>query len=121
MPSSNLVDKYTKGEIPMYFLRDMAIVPDAAYVTNLWLNSHSMVDYSRFKNDEVDKLIDKNLTATDEPARIADMKKAQEIIVDQAPWIFLFNPGYQLATRDDVEGVSWYTPNGNAWYDFYKK
>lgn len=121
MPSSNLVDKYTKGEIPLYFLRDMAIVPDAAYVTNLWLNSHSMVDYSRFKNDEVDKLIDKNLTATEEPARLADMKKAQELIVDNAPWIFLFNPGYQLATRSDVEGVSWYTPNGNAWYDFSKK
>jgi peptide/nickel transport system substrate-binding protein len=121
MPSSSLVDKYTKGEIPMYFLRDMAIVPDAAYVTNLWLNSHSMVDYSRFKNEDVDKLIDKNLTATDEPARIADMKKAQEIIVDQAPWVFLFNPGYQLAARSNVEGTSWYTPNGNAWHDFYKK
>ena len=49
------------------------------------------------------------------------MKKAQEIIVDQAPWVFLFNPGYQLATRSNVEGTSWYTPNGNAWYDFYKK
>jgi peptide/nickel transport system substrate-binding protein len=121
MPSSNLVDQYTKGQIPLYFLRDMAIVPDAAYVTNLWLNSHSMVDYSRFKNEEVDKLIDKNLTATDEPARIADMKKAQELIVDNAPWIFLFNPGYQLATRSNVQGVSWYTPNGNAWYDFSKQ
>jgi peptide/nickel transport system substrate-binding protein len=121
MPSSNLVDKYTKGQIPLYFLRDMAIVPDAAYVTNLWLNSHSMVDYSRFKNEEVDKLIDKNLTATDESARVADMKKAQELIVEDAPWVFLFNPGYQLAARSDVEGISWYTPNGNAWYDFYKK
>ena len=74
MPSSSLVDKYTKGEIPMYFLRDMAIVPDAAYVTNLWLNSHSMVDYSRFKNDDVDKLIDlqlKNIDAIAQSAHVA--------------------------------------------------
>ena len=120
VPSSTLVDEYSKGTIPMYFLRDMAIVPDPAYVTNLWLNSASMVDYSRFKNTEANALIDKNLTATDEPLRIADMKKAQEIIVDQAPWVFLFNPGYQLAARADVVGVSWYTPNGNAWYDFSK-
>ena len=120
VPSSTLVDNYSKGTIPMYFLRDMAIVPDAAYVTNLWLNSASMVDYSRFKNADADALIDKNLTATDEPSRLADMKKAQEIIVDQAPWVFLFNPGYQLATRSTVTGVSWYTPNGNAWYDFSK-
>jgi peptide/nickel transport system substrate-binding protein len=120
VPSSTLVDEYSKGTIPMYFLRDMAIVPDPAYVTNLWLNSASMVDYSRFKSTDADALIDKNLIATDEPSRIADMKKAQEIIVDQAPWIFLFNPGYQLATRSSVSGVSWYTPNGNAWFDFSK-
>ena len=120
IPSSTLVDNYTKGKIPMYFLRDMAIVPDAAYVTNLWLNSHSMVDYSRFKDGTVDALIDKNLVSTDDPSRIADMKQAQKLIVDQAPWVFLFNPGYQLATRSNVTGVSWYTPNGNAWYDFSK-
>jgi len=121
MPSSTLVDKYTKGEIPMYFLRDMAIVPDAAYVVNLWLNSASMVDYSRFKDPAVDKLINDALTSTDESKRIAEMKQAQHMIITEAPWVFLFNPGYQLATRSDVKGVSWYTPNGNSWYDFYKQ
>ena len=120
MPSSTLVDSYTKGKLPMYFLRDMAIVPDAAYVVNLWLNSASLVDYSRFKDPQVNQLIDDALTSTDEPKRIAEMKKAQELVVEQAPWIFLFNPGYQLATRSDVTGYSWYTPNGNAWFDFSK-
>ncbi|MCX5569892.1 ABC transporter substrate-binding protein [Kaistia nematophila] len=121
LPSSTLVERYSKGTIPMYFLRDMAIVPDAAYVTNLWLNSASMVDFSRFKNEEVDKLIDKNLTATDEAARLADMKRVQELVVENAPWVFLFNPGYQLALRDNIKGYSWYTPNGNAWFDFHKE
>jgi peptide/nickel transport system substrate-binding protein len=120
LPSSTLVERYSSGKIPMYFLRDMAIVPDAAYVTNLWLNSASMVDFSRFKNAEVDSLIDKNLSATDEAARLADMKRVQQIVVEQAPWVFLFNPGYQLATRQNVKGYSWYTPNGNSWFDFYK-
>ena len=104
----------------MYFLRDMAIVPDAAYVVNLRLNSASLVDYSRFKNPAVDTLINNALTSTDETARIGDMQRAQQIVMQEAPWIFLFNPGYQLATRSDVAGFSWYTPNGNAWYDFSK-
>jgi peptide/nickel transport system substrate-binding protein len=121
LPSSSLVERYTQGKIPAYFLRDMAIVPDAAYVTNLWLNSASLVDFSRYKNPEVDKLIDKNLTATVEAERLADMKKVQEMVVDDAPWIFLFNPGYQLATRANVKGISWYTPNGNAWFDYSKE
>ncbi|MCB8881347.1 ABC transporter substrate-binding protein [Acidisoma cellulosilytica] len=120
LPSSSLVEKYSKGQMPMYFFQDMAIVPDPAYVANLWLNSASLIDYSHFKNAEVDKLIDQALTSTDQAARLTQMKRVQEIVMDQAPWVFLFNPGYQLATRTDVHGVSWYTPNGNTWYDFHK-
>ncbi|GJD54019.1 Heme-binding protein A [Methylobacterium crusticola] len=121
LPASTLVDKYTKGEMPMYFFRDMAIVPDAAYVANLWLNSSSLINYSRFKSAEVDQLINTGLTTTDEAKRVEGMRRVQEIVIEQAPWVFLMNPGYQLATRASVKGYSWYTPNGNNWYDFYKE
>lgn len=121
LPASTLVERYTTGEIPMYFFRDMAIVPDAAYVANLWLNSASLINYSRFKSAEVDQAINDALTMTDEPKRLEAMKRVQQITMDEAPWVFLFNPGYQLATRENVKGYSWYTPNGNNWYDFYKE
>lgn len=121
LPASTLVERYTKGQIPMYFFRDMAIVPDAAYVANLWLNSNSLIDYSRFHSDEVNALINSALTSTDEDKRRADMKRVQQITMENAPWVFLFNPGYQLATRQNVKGYSWYTPNGNAWFDFHKE
>ena len=121
LPASTLVERYSKGEVPMYFFRDMAIVPDAAYVSNLWLISGSLIDYSRFHSEEVDALINSALTSTDEPKRIADMERVQRITMEDAPWVFLFNPGYQLATRSNVAGYSWYTPNGNAWFDFRKE
>ncbi|WP_345796267.1 ABC transporter substrate-binding protein [Castellaniella sp. MT123] len=121
LPASTLVERYSKGTIPMYFFRDMAIVPDAAYVANLWLNSASLINYPKFKNAEVDQLINEGLTSTDEAKREANMKRVQQIVVEQAPWVFLMNPGYQLATRANVTGFSWYTPNSNTWYDFSKK
>lgn len=121
LPASTLVERYTKGEVPMYFFRDMAIVPDAAYVANLWLNSASAINYSKFKSEEVDKLINAGLTSTDEAKRVTDMKRVQQITMEEAPWVFLMNPGYQLATRSNVKGYSWYTPNGNAFYDMYKQ
>lgn len=120
LPASTIVERYTKGEIPMYFFRDMAIVPDAAYAANLWLNSKSLIDYSRFKNAEVDKLIDDSLSEIDEAKRDSQMKTVQKIVMDEAPWVFLFNPGYQLATRTNIKGFSWYTPNANNWFDFTK-
>lgn len=79
-----------------------------------------MVNFSKYKNAEVDSLINNALTSTDETSREADMKKVQDIVVDEAPWVFLFNPGYQLAVSSKVKGFTWYTPNSNSWYDFSK-
>lgn len=121
LPASTLVERYTKGTIPMWFFRDMAIVPDAAYVANLWINSASVTNYPRYKDAEVDRLINAGLTSTDEPKRIENSHKVQKMFIEAAPWVFLMNPGYQLATRSNVKGYAWYTPNSNAWYDFYKE
>lgn len=120
LPASTLVERYSKGAVPMYFFRDMAIVPDAAYVANLWLNSASLINYSKFKNTEVDRLINEGLSTSDEGKRRTAMMRVQGLVVEQAPWVFLMNPGYQLATRSNISGFSWYTPNGNNWFDFYK-
>ncbi|WP_213230716.1 ABC transporter substrate-binding protein [Caballeronia sp. NK8] len=120
LPASTLVERYSKGTIPMYFFRDMAIVPDAGYVANLWLNSASLINYSHYKNPEVDQLINESLSSTDEPKRKTQMERVQQLVMQQAPWVFLINPGYQLATRSNVKGYSWNTTNGNTWYDFSK-
>jgi len=120
LPAATLVERYSKGTIPMYFYRDMAIVPDAGYVTNLWLNSASLINYSHYKNAEVDKLINDSLSITDEAKRKTSMERVQQLVMEQSPWVFLINPGYQLATRANVKGYSWNTTNGNTWYDFSK-
>jgi len=121
LPASTLVERYTKGDIPMWFFRDMAIVPDAAYVANLWINSASVTNYPRYKDDEVDNLINESLKSTDEAKRLEHSKVVQKSFVEATPWVFLMNPGYQLATRSNVKGYAWYTPNSNNWYDFYKE
>lgn len=121
LPASTLVERYTKGDIPMWFFRDMAIVPDAAYVANLWINSASVTNYPRYKDEEVDNLINESLKSTDETKRLESSKIVQKKFVEAAPWVFLVNPGYQLATRSNVKGYAWYTPNSNNWYDFYKE
>lgn len=121
LPASALVERYTKNAMPMFFIRDMAIVPDAAYVSNLFLNSASLVNFSRYKNEEADKLINDALRSTDEAARETGMKRVQQLATEEAAWVFLFNPGYQLATKPNIKGYSWYTPNSNSWYDFSKQ
>ncbi len=120
LPASTLVERYTKGEIPMYFFRDMAIVPDAAYVANLWLNSASLINYSRFKSDESTGINDA-LTMKDEPKRLEAMKWVQQITRRRGAMGVSLQSRLPVATRNNVKGYSWYTPIGNNWYDFYKE
>lgn len=121
LPASTLVERYSNGTIQSWFYRDMAIVPDAAYAANLWVHSDSVTNYPNYVDEEVDALITASLSSTDDAERLAAARTVQEKFVEAAPWLFLMNPGYQLATRDNVKGFSWYTPNSNYWYDFYKE
>lgn len=121
LPASTLVERYSNGDIQTWFYRDMAIVPDAAYAANLWVHSDSVTNYANYEDAEVDALITASLASTDEAERLAAAEVVQEKFVEAAPWLFLVNPGYQLATRENVKGFSWYTPNSNYWYDFYKE
>ena len=105
LPASALVERYTKGDIPMWFFEDMAIVPDSAYVANLWLNSASVTDYPHFKDAEVDGLINADLKSTDEAQRVSNSHRVQEIFLKAAAMGISYEPGLSARHAQDGEGL----------------
>lgn len=61
---------------------------------------------SFYTNPEVEELIVQGLEVLDEEERAGVYAAAQEIIMDDAPNIFLYAPRYFSGIREDVEGVS---------------
>ncbi|MBI3706712.1 MAG: ABC transporter substrate-binding protein [Proteobacteria bacterium] len=61
-------------------------------------------DTSHYKNAEVDKLINDARHTADLAKRVAMYKKAQKIILDEAPWIFMNSTLQMRATRKEVKG-----------------
>jgi len=49
-----------------------------------------------YSNPEVDRLIDKGIKISDRNERIKVLKKVHKLIAEDAPYIFLFEPKYQL-------------------------
>ena len=64
---------------------------------------------SSYKNDEVDRLIDEAGTTLDEAKRLANYKKAQEIMYDEAPYLPLF----QLAEAYGISNRVEWTPRAD--------
>jgi oligopeptide transport system substrate-binding protein len=78
------------GEMPFYFLRWMADYPDPQNFLSTMLHSRAPENALGYANPEFDRLCDQADLMQDEPQRFATYRKAERIVVDDAPWIPLY-------------------------------
>jgi peptide/nickel transport system substrate-binding protein len=69
-------------------------------------------NWSNWKNPQFDELIDRIEKASDQQQILADARKAHELIVDDAPWIFIVHDRNPRAMSKHVKGFvsaqSWF-------------
>jgi peptide/nickel transport system substrate-binding protein len=87
-----------------------------------WLFDQSCCTYGNYLNPKVRSLITTWVNAPlDDPKRIAAVRKAQQIIVDDAPWIFLYQPPTIYVTRKNVNGLVFYPTDLFLRYQYFSK
>jgi peptide/nickel transport system substrate-binding protein len=102
----------------MIFYADSPWCPDVGYSMTLYFNSASFINYSNYKNDKVDTLILDTARTNDQVERLELMTQAQEIVMSEAPWVFVAYPGYHFARRANLKGFTYYTSNNLRFQDF---
>ena len=120
LPADTFYNYVTKRTQPMTFYVDSPWVPDPGYSTQLYFQSQSYVDYSNYHNPTVDSLIHKGLQTTDAPLRKNIYTRVQQIIMNEAPWVFIAYPNFTLAHRSNVKGWTYYTSNNLRFQDLYR-
>jgi peptide/nickel transport system substrate-binding protein len=120
VPAATFYDFVTKRQQSLIFYLDSPWVPDPGYSTQLYFNSKSYVDYSNYSNSEVDELIKSGLQTLDPAAREQNYTRVQEIVMTEAPWVFIAWPRYVLARRSNLKGFTYYTSNNLRFQDFYR-
>ena len=101
------LDKTGNGEHDMFILGWVAVTGDADYgLYPLFHTSQhgSAGNRTFYSNKEVDELLEKGRKSSDEAERLESYKKAQEIIVEDAPEIFLYFDNQNVGLRKGVEG-----------------
>ncbi len=87
-----------------------------------WLFDQSCCTYGNYLNPKVRSLIKKWVNAPlNDPGRIAAVRRAQKIIVDDAPWIFLFQTPQIYVTRKNVKGLVFYPTDLFLRYQYFRK
>jgi peptide/nickel transport system substrate-binding protein len=70
-----------------------------------------------YKDPKVDQLLLAGQTTTDPAKRLAIYKEAQQLIWNDAPWIFLWSQNFYVVTSSHLDGVTT-TPN-EKWAGIY--
>lgn len=74
---------------------------------NYWFDSNNFGlagNRAFYKNDKVDQLVRQAASVNDQAQRTDLYKQAQELIVQDAPYVFLVQKNYQLPMRKSVQG-----------------
>ncbi|MDO5718517.1 MAG: glutathione ABC transporter substrate-binding protein [Tissierellia bacterium] len=101
------LDRTAAGEHDMFILGWVTVTGDADY--GLYALFHSTQkgaagNRTFFENSEVDKLLDAGRKESDPDKRLEVYKEAQEIIVDEAPELFLYFQNQNAGVQKSISG-----------------
>jgi peptide/nickel transport system substrate-binding protein len=102
---STWLDMEANGEFDAFMLSWVGnIDPDDFYYAQH--HSEGGFNFQGYSNSEVDELLDAARVETDQAARKALYDQAAQLIVDEASYIYLYNPDNINAWRDELGGYS---------------
>ncbi len=104
LETAALYAKYEPGNSQMYLSSWGISELDADVVFATQLLSTRKTKYTNYANPELDPFIQRGASTADPAARKAAYKSAIEIVVRDAPWIFLYSPTESYGVRGSVQG-----------------
>jgi peptide/nickel transport system substrate-binding protein/oligopeptide transport system substrate-binding protein len=110
------------GQVPFFRLGWSVDYPDPDNMIYLLFHSanHGAEgNYSMYTNPTVDQLLDQGRFELDSRQRLAAYQKAEQIIVDDAPWVFVYHYTTHLLSQPTIRGLV-LTPMGSPYINYRK-
>ncbi|MCQ4922713.1 glutathione ABC transporter substrate-binding protein [Tissierella carlieri] len=114
------LDRTAAGEHDMYILGWTAVTGDADYGLYALYHSSQHGDAGNrffYSNPEVDKLLDIGKTEVDQEKRLEAYKEAQELIVQDAPQLFLFFKNQNAGQHRAIKGFKLHPAGHHSLYN----
>jgi peptide/nickel transport system substrate-binding protein len=116
LPPSTDPEALFSGKRPMFFYQGGADSPDPAYALGVFYQSKSSNNWGGYKSAKADAcLAEAGRPQRTWDQRVKEHKRCVEIIANDAPWLWIAQPGFQVSTRSDVTGINWYAGEAVDW------
>lgn len=108
MPRAAFNERKQRHEHAFFVDNWISITNDALYHV-FWLLRSDCCNYARYGNQEVWDLIDTYMLSDDEDERDEAAREVQRLAVEDAAWVFLYQPDLIIVTQADVHGYTFYS------------
>jgi peptide/nickel transport system substrate-binding protein len=121
LPGATYNSRLQKHQLGFFFFNNWISINNDPFYHLYWLFDSDCCNYTNYDNQQVKALIDKNLLSNDQAARSADALKVQQMIMNDAPWAFLYQPNYVVAMRSNVKGYTYFPADTFTRYQYLSK
>ena len=121
LPGANFTSRLQKHQLGFFFFNNWISINNDPFYHLFWLFRSDCCDYTNYANKKVWKAIDSNLLSDNASARAKAADNVQKTIMNDAPWVFLYQPDFVLAMRKNVHGYVYYSSDRFTRYKFLSK
>jgi oligopeptide transport system substrate-binding protein len=101
---SQLINLTMNGDFELVSARWGADYPDANSFLSLFYSKGTM-DYSSYESARYDALVERSLMETDPEERVKLLHRAEDLLMEDLPFIPFYSPGQSWMIRENVKNV----------------
>ena len=121
LPGASFTSRLQKHQLGFFFFNNWISINNDPFYHLFWLFRSDCCDYTNYSNKTVWKAIDTNLLSNNPTKRAAAANATQKQIMQDAPWVFLYQPDFVIAMRKNVHGYVYYSSDRFTRYKFLSK
>jgi peptide/nickel transport system substrate-binding protein len=115
MPPARYSETLFGASAPLIYFNLGADSPDPHYALRVFYESDSSNNWGGYQSAQFDECIRAAGDIQDWTQRVETHEECNRILVQDAAWLWVAQTGFQVATREDLTGLNWYSGESVDW------
>lgn len=107
LDTTTIAEQRAQRALPFLLHQGIAWINDPEYHFNLSLVPSGFLNFGDYSNARIEQIVTESAGIVDAAARFAAYDEAQQIGMEELPFIPLAQPNYVVAMRDNVQGYTY--------------
>jgi len=120
LPLAGYTDRLRKKEMA-FFIHEWLSINNDPFYHYFWLAQPGCCNYANYDNPQVTALIKEFMLTTDARARAEASRRVQKLFMDDAPWVFLYQPDVIVTMRKNVKGYVFWPDRYVRYHPIFKE